>query len=233
MKLFLDFFSFQSRALWMLRSEIQLKQNLYFSNSVVITNSHKESTMPDYFLDIEYNHITYGEDEINFKEFESCTFNHCNFSQSVFLAVTFIDCVFTNCNFNTAKINYVALRTVTFNHCQMKDINFSMCDKLIFAISFDQCVLDFSKFYTLKLKGTSFVNCSLIAVDFMNADLTEAVFDHCDLYRAEFAKAIANKANFKTSYHYTIDPTKTKIKKAVFGFGGLKGLLTQYDIVVE
>jgi uncharacterized protein YjbI with pentapeptide repeats len=94
-------------------------------------------------------------------------------------------------------------------------------------------VLDFAKFYTLKLKGTSFVHCSLIAVDFMSADLTEVVFDRCDLYRSEFAKAIANKANFKTSYNYSIDPTKTKIKKAVFALAGLKGLLAKYDVVVE
>ena len=94
-------------------------------------------------------------------------------------------------------------------------------------------VLDFSKFYTLKLKGTSFVNCSIIAVDFMSADLTEAQFDSCDLYRSEFDKAIANKANFKTSYNYTINPEKTKIKKAVFSLAGLKGLLFKYDVVVQ
>jgi uncharacterized protein YjbI with pentapeptide repeats len=89
----------------------------------------------------------------------------------------------------------------------MKEVNFSMCDKLIFDIAFTHCVLDFAKFYTLKLKGTSFVHCSLIAVD--------------------------NKANFKTSYNYSIDPTKTKIKKAVFALAGLKGLLTKYVVVVE
>ena len=189
--------------------------------------------MTDYFLDIEYNNLTYGEEEVNFKEFECCTFNHCDFSQCVFLAVTFIDCVFNDCNFNATKINYVALRTMTFNRCEMKEVNFAMCDKLIFDIAFTHCVLDFSKFYTLKLKSTSFVNCSLIAVDFMSADLTEVVFDRCDLYRSEFAKAIANKANFKTSYNYTIDPTKTKIKKAVFALAGLKGLLTKYEVVVE
>ena len=189
--------------------------------------------MTDYFLDIEYNNLTYGEEEVNFKEFECCTFNHCDFSQCVFLAVTFIDCVFNDCNFNAAKINYVALRTVTFNRCEMKEVNFAMCDKLIFDIAFTHCVLDFAKFYTLKLKGTSFMHCSLIAVDFMSADLTEVVFDACDLYRSEFAKAIANKANFKTSLNYTIDPTKTKIKKAVFALEGLKGLLVKYEVVVE
>jgi uncharacterized protein YjbI with pentapeptide repeats len=108
-----------------------------------------------------------------------------------------------------------------------------MCNKLIFEIAFNDCILDFSKFYTLKLKGTSFIKCSIIAVDFMSADLTEAKFDFCDLYRSEFDKAIANKANFKTSYNYTINPEKTKIKKAIFSLEGLKGLLFKYDVVVQ
>jgi uncharacterized protein YjbI with pentapeptide repeats len=92
--------------------------------------------------------------------------------------------------------------------------------------------LDFSKFYTLKIKGTTFVDCSIIAVDFMSTNLTEVIFDNCDLYRSEFAKANASKANFKTSYNYTIDPTKTKIKKAVFSLADVKGLLFKHDIQV-
>jgi uncharacterized protein YjbI with pentapeptide repeats len=189
--------------------------------------------MPEYNLDLQFDNVTYGEQEINYKEFEACVFNNCDFSQCNFMAVTFIDCSFNNCNFNTSKINHVALRTVFFNGCKMKDVNFSMCDKLIFEIHFKECDLDFSKFYTLKLKGTTFMDCSLVAVDFMSTDLTEAIFDNCDLYRAEFEKAIANKADFRTSYNYTIDPQKTKLKKAQFSIGGIKGLLSKHDIIVE
>lgn len=189
--------------------------------------------MPDYFLDIEYNNLIYGEEEVNLKEFECCIFNHCDFSQCLFVAVTFIDCTFNDCIFSGAKINYVALRTVFFNRCKIEDVNFAMCDKLIFEVHFKECVLDFSKFYTLKIKGTTFVDCSIVAVDFMSADLTEVVFDNCDLYRSEFGKANANKANFKTSYNYTIDPTKTKIKKAVFSLNEVKGLLFKHELVIK
>ena len=73
----------------------------------------------------------------------------------------------------------------------------------------------------------------MVALDFMSADLTEVIFDNCDLYRSEFAKANANKANFKTSYNYTIDPTKTKIKKALFSLSEVKGLLYKHDIIVN
>ena len=189
--------------------------------------------MPEYFVDIEYNNSTFTQQEANFKEFECCTFSNCNFSQCVFVAVTFIDCTFNNCIFNEAKINYAAFRTVIFNQCVIKDVNFAMCDKFIFEIAFNDCILDFSKFYTLKLKKTTFTNCSLIAVDFMSTDLTEVVFDNCDLYRAEFAKATASKASFKTSRNFSIDPTTTKIKKAIFTMQGLTGLLDKYDIIIQ
>nr|WP_315148789.1 pentapeptide repeat-containing protein [uncultured Flavobacterium sp.] len=189
--------------------------------------------MPDYFLDIEYNNLTYGEQDVNLKEFESCTFNHCNFSQCNFIGVVFIDCTFNDCIFSGAKINHVALRTVLFCRCKIEEVNFAMCDKLIFEVHFKECVLDFSKFYTLKIKGTTFIDCSIIAVDFMNTDLTEVIFDNCDLYRSEFSKANLSKAHLKTSYNYTIDPTKTKIKKAVFALESIKGLLFKHDIIVS
>ena len=67
----------------------------------------------------------------------------------------------------------------------------------------------------------------------MATDLTESILDNCDLYRAEFDKAIANKANFKTSYNYTIDPSKTKLKKAIFSLNKVKGLLVKHEILVD
>ena len=108
-----------------------------------------------------------------------------------------------------------------------------MCDKLIFEIHFKKSVLDFSKFYSLKLKSTSFLESSLVAVDFMEADLTNAQFINCDLYRAEFDRANASKADFRTSINFSIDPSRTKINKALFAKAGLKGLLTKHDIIVQ
>jgi len=138
-----------------------------------------------------------------------------------------------NCNFNGAKINHTSLRTVYFNKCKISDVNFAMIDKFIFEIHFKDCILDFSKFYALKLKGTTFINTSLVAVDFMAADLSEVVFENCDLYRSEFDKTNASKTNFKTSFNYTINPESTKIKKAIFSLEGVKGLLYKYDIIVK
>jgi len=189
--------------------------------------------MPEYILDVEYKNLVFSVNQVNLKEFEACTFNHCNFSQCNFIGVVFIDCTFNDCIFSGAKINHVALRTVFFNRCKIEDVNFAMCDKLIFEVHFKECILDFSKFYTLKIKKTSFIDCRMIAVDFMSTDLSQVFFDRCDLYRSEFAKANLTKANLKTSINYTIDPTKTKLKNAVFSIDEVKGLLYKHDIIVS
>jgi uncharacterized protein YjbI with pentapeptide repeats len=189
--------------------------------------------MVTYFEDLHYAGITYSTNEMNFQEFEGCSFSNCNFSECLFLAVTFIDCSFTDCDFSGTKVAHTAFRTVHFHSCKIKDVNFSMSDKLIFEVHFTDCILDFSKFYTLKLNGGTFTNCSLVAVDFMSADLTSVVFDRCDLYRAEFDKAIAIKTDFTTSRNYTIDPEKTKLKKAIFSKEEVKGLLFKHDILIS
>jgi len=110
-----------------------------------------------------------------------------------------------------------------------------MTDQVIYEFHFKDCLLDYAKFYALKLRKMQFINCSMIAVDFMGCDLTEVLFDNCNLRlrRAVFIDTIANKADFSTSYDYTFDPEKNKIKKAVFSMDGLKGLLEKYDIVVK
>src|SRR6476660_8766559 len=109
-----------------------------------------------YLFDKEVKNIVLEREEMNFQEFEASTFENCDFSACNFMAVTFIDCKFYNCNFDGAKIGHVALRGVTFNSCSIREVNFAMTDKLIFEIHFINCILDFSKFYTLKLKATTF-----------------------------------------------------------------------------
>ncbi|HEX8268856.1 MAG TPA: pentapeptide repeat-containing protein [Flavobacterium sp.] len=188
--------------------------------------------MPHYFSETNFSNRTYDADELNFHEFEECTFFDCNFSSCNFIAMVFIDCRFTNCSFNEAKIGHTAFRSVHFEHCKIKDVNFAMAEKFIFEVHFSNCILDFSKFYALKMNSSSFADCSLVAADFMAADLTGLQFYKCDLYRAEFSKAVANKSDFSTSYNYTIDPEATKIKKAMFNKIEAKGLLYKHEVII-
>jgi hypothetical protein len=51
--------------------------------------------------------------------------------------------------------------------------------------------------------------------------------------RATFDQTILEKVDFRTSYHYSIDPEVNRIKKAKFSILGVAGLLGKYDIEIE
>jgi uncharacterized protein YjbI with pentapeptide repeats len=189
--------------------------------------------MAAYIIGKQYEGSYFLEDEIQYHDFERCTFTDCDFTAADFTGVAFIDCVFTGCDFVEARINYVSFRDVQFTGCDFTGVNFTMVDKLLFKFSFKDCILDYGKLYTLKLPNTHFDNCSMVAVDFMNADLTGVVFSNCNLHKTLFMDTKANKADFSTAYNYIIDPERNKLKKAIFSQEGLKGLLTKYELIVK
>lgn len=87
-------------------------------------------------------------------------------------------------------------------------------------------------FYKRRLRGTNFKNCVLREADFSGADLTSAIFDNFDMERTVFASTILEKADFVTSYNYSIDPEGNRIKKARFAFPDVIGLLDRYNIEI-
>jgi uncharacterized protein YjbI with pentapeptide repeats len=98
-----------------------------------------------------------------------------------------------------------------------------MCDKFIRGPFKIQNWI-FSKFYALKMKEQHFSDgsllCRLYGYRYNECLLTTAIYTE-----AEFDKATANKADFRTSNNYSIDPSKTKIKKAQFSLEGVKAYL--------
>lgn len=98
---------------------------------------------------------------------------------------------------------------------------------------FNNCNLNDSTFYKTKIKHTLFKNSQLQAVDFTECDLRNSIFDTCELSGAIFANTVIEKADFRTSFNFTIDPENNKLKKAKFSKNGLSGLLTKYDIIIS
>ena len=70
-------------------------------------------------------------------------------------------------------------------------------------------------------------------MDFIEADLTAALFEESDLAYSKFERSILEKADFRSAYHFQIDPSLNKIKKAKFSTQGLSGLLSQFDIDIS
>jgi len=63
--------------------------------------------------------------------------------------------------------------------------------------------------------------------------LSDSVFDNCDLTGATFYITNIEKADFRTSDNYSIDPENNRIKKAKFSLPAVTGLLDKYDIKVD
>ncbi|HNP19454.1 MAG TPA: pentapeptide repeat-containing protein [Fulvivirga sp.] len=166
-------------------------------------------------------------------EYEQCTFINCNFSGVNLFNITFMDCEFENCNFSEAQLNNTGLKSVIFKNCKLIGLQFDRCNPFLLAMGFDNCQLNLSYFYKLKLKQTRFKNCNLQEADFTEADFTESIFDNCDLANAIFSKTVLVKADFRSSFNYSIDPESNRIKKAKFSRQGLSGLLDKYQIEIE
>ena len=165
--------------------------------------------------------------------YENCIFNSCNFAGGDLSEFQFIDCEFNGCNLSLLKLNKTAFREVKFKDCKMLGLRFETCSEFGLFFSFDGCQLNHSSFYKTKIKKTIFKNSHLQETDFAETDLTGAVFDNCNLIHAIFDHTILEKADFRTSYNYSINPEINRIKKAKFSVLGVSGLLEKYDIEIE
>jgi fluoroquinolone resistance protein len=167
------------------------------------------------------------------QEFHDCTFSNCNFAQVQLARAEIIDCVFEGCNLGLVSLAHAKLENARFVHCKLIGIDFSKCADFLFSASFRHCQLDFTSFAGKKLKKTRFEDCSIKEGDFSGCDLTEAVFANCDLTRTLFHRTNLNKADFRTAYHFAIDPEVNSTRKARFSTAGLAGLLAKYDLVID
>ena len=112
-------------------------------------------------------------------------------------------------------------------------LRFDSCNPFLLEFEFENCNINHSVFFKLKLKNTKFKDCTLHEVDFTETDLSSAKFENCDLKRATFVNSNLEKADFRTAYNYSFDPESNRIKKAKFSRTGIAGLLAKYDIVID
>jgi fluoroquinolone resistance protein len=185
-----------------------------------------------YREDETYDKIDFKSNPLTKGEYENCSFINCDFSNSDLSDYKFADCEFSECNLSLIKLTKTAFRDIKFVNCKMLGLQFDNCREIGLSFSFENCILNHSSFYRLKIKKTAFINTQLHEVDFSECDLTNSHFDNCDLSGAIFDKTVIAKADFSTSYNYSIDPEINSIRKAKFSVNGLWGLLRKYDIEI-
>jgi fluoroquinolone resistance protein len=180
-----------------------------------------------------FNKINYTQHPLAKGEYENCTFKNCDFSNSDLTNIKFIDCLFEGCNLSLAKLTMTAFQDIKFRNCKMLGLHFENCNEFGLSVGFEDCNLNHCSFYQRKLKKTFFKNVTLQEADFAECDLSSSVFDNCDLSKATFDFTNLEKADLRSSFNYSIDPEKNRIKKAKFSLTGLAGLLDKYDIEID
>jgi uncharacterized protein YjbI with pentapeptide repeats len=115
----------------------------------------------------------------------------------------------------------------------MLGLHFEDCNELGVSFSFSNCTLDHSSYYKMKIIRTVFRDSKLTGVDFSESDLTGSSFPGCDMSGSVFDGTNLEKVDFLTSFNYSINPERNRLKKTRFSSGGLSGLLNRYDIIIE
>ncbi|MFP3595827.1 pentapeptide repeat-containing protein [Chryseobacterium sp. SIMBA_029] len=166
-------------------------------------------------------------------EYENCTFRNYSFEYADLSGFKFTDCDFIGCNLSMAKLINTAFRDVVFKECKMFGLQFSDCNEFGLSFKFESCLLNNSIFYKTVIKKTLFKDTKLTEVDFEQCDLSGSVFSSCDFTGAVFQNTNLEKADLRTSFHYSIDPNINRLKKAKFSLSEVHGLLYKLDIQIE
>lgn len=185
-----------------------------------------------YITDKNFKSIDFTEKPIEKADYENCNFENCNFSKSDLSDIVFEDCNFESCDFSNAKITNTAFKNIHFKVCKLIGLQFDECNPFLLEFQFAECILNYSSFYQLKIKGTKFTKCILNEVEFTETNLSGAYFTECDLSGAMFSRTVLQKADFRTSYNFSINPEQNQISGAKFSLETLPGLLHKYKIKI-
>lgn len=171
-------------------------------------------------------------------EFEGCVFDGCVFAQCTFYRCSFSGCRFDDCDLSVLQVPNCRFVEASFKASKLIGIDWTKAgdqteSKLPLTIAFNDCVLNFSSFFGLQLKGVALTRCTARDVDFADADLSEADCRGTDFTESKFLHTNLTKADLREATGYAINPTANTIKKAKFSLPEALTLLAGFDIVVE
>src|SRR5690554_4231615 len=118
--------------------------------------------MQDIYIEEQtFSKKDYKDTPLEKGEYENCRFLHCDFSDSSLADCKFSDCEFLGCNLSLTKFSNTSFRGIAFKDCKMLGVHFDECNEFGFSVSFDNCILNHSSFFQVKLKKTRFKNTQL------------------------------------------------------------------------
>ena len=103
-----------------------------------------------------FENTDYAKETLELAEYEACTFRNCNFSEYNLAGFKFSECLFAGCNLSLVKLNGTLLMNIAFIDCKMLGLWFDTCDAFGLSFSFENCQLNHSSFFKIKIKKTDF-----------------------------------------------------------------------------
>jgi len=184
-------------------------------------------------VDHQFDKVDFKATPLQAGEYENCVFLNCDLSGADLSGLIFIACRFKDSNLSMARLGRASFREVVFEGCKMVGLHFEDALPFLVPPEFINCDLGVSSFVEVKLPGVRFSHCQLQEVDFTGAHLAGAIFEKSDLHRAVFSGTHLEKADFRSALHYSIDPTRNKVRKARFSLDGAIGLLDQFNVIID
>jgi uncharacterized protein YjbI with pentapeptide repeats len=112
----------------------------------------------------------------------------------------------------------------------MMGMHFDKCKSFLFAINVRNSILDFSSFYRVDLRKSTFDVCTMKETDFTEANLQYICLADCNLTGATFSNTDLRGTDFSSAFGYAVVPENNKIKGARFSASGISGLLLHLGI---
>lgn len=186
----------------------------------------------NYITDQTFEYKNFLIDKLDKATYENCTFISCDFSTKNLSEFVFSECTFLESNLSNCKILETAFRTVSFKNSKLLGLRWDQCRTLGLQFTFENCQLNHSVFYQLKIPKTKFTNCNLSDIDFAETNLSACQFDNCDFQNAIFEDTNLEYADLSSAVNFNINPTQNRIKKAKFSMQNVKGLLKNFEIIL-
>ena len=180
----------------------------------------------------KFTGVTYTSQKMEDKEFEDCVFEKCIFIECVFESCRFIDSSFSECSISAPKAFNSQFTNVTFSDSKIMGFDWTKA-KNVRLLTFKRCDISYSNFSYLRLPNLKLLECVAREVNFNGADLSEGVFTKTDFSLSVFSATNLTKADFRTSFNYSIDFKFNTLKKAKFSLPEAISLLSSLDITLE
>ncbi len=159
--------------------------------------------------------LDYTGERLEAKEFDGCNFEQCKLVDCVLDRCAFFDCVFERCLLSPIEFLKCSFVDARFSDCKLIGVDWTMSADAR-GLSFTNCLMNYSTFNAMKLKGLKLLKCTCKEVEFTNSDLTNGDFEGTDFEKSIFSQSNLTNANFLGAINYWIDPRANIVKRARF-----------------